>query len=89
MSRDEPSFDQLINYINRGDGKEIFYNLLSNEKEGVIKEFEKNSLYLKDNHKGKNYLYHEVLSLKKNSLPIKELEEILIEVTQDFIKNRA
>ena len=67
LSRSTKSFEALYNYLTR-DKESLLncYNLYSNaySKKDVVKEFLENAKYLK-NSRGKNYLYHEIISLIK------------------------
>ncbi len=44
----------------------------------------KNSEYLK-NTRGKNYLYHELLSLEQNKLSLQEQKEILLDLANKYL----
>jgi hypothetical protein len=88
MSRDKQSFEQLINYIDKDYGQEIIHNFLDKNQEYIINEFLENSKYI-EKSKGKNYLYHEVISLSENKLSLKKQQEILIKIGQEYINKRA
>lgn len=90
MSRSEPTFIQLIDYIDREQEPTltITNNFYFENKEHIKDEFLKNSEYIKYS-KGKNYLYHEVISLSKNDLSIKEQQEIIISLGREYINKRA
>ncbi|XPV67788.1 MAG: relaxase/mobilization nuclease domain-containing protein [Halarcobacter sp.] len=91
MSRKSKSFSQLYDYLMREEQSFCFtrnaYSNPKNKKE-LIKEFMQNSYYLK-NARGKNYLYHELLSLEQNNLSIKRQKEILLDLADKFLKLRA
>lgn len=69
MSRKEPSFGQLIEYmssdIDKADQRyTIHQNLFSRKAEKVEQEFLHNAALMKKRKNG-NYLYHEILSITK------------------------
>jgi hypothetical protein len=92
MSRSDKSFFQLYNYLTREDEFELYtHNLYANgyDRKRVIEEFLENSHYI-DNSRGKNYMYHEILSLKENSnLSQKKQKEILLDLAKEYINQRA
>ena len=79
LSRATKSFEGLYNYLTR-DKNSILntFNLYATaqQKETLIKEFLDNAAHLKK-AKGKNYLYHEIISLNPNTLPLQEQQHIL------------
>jgi len=91
LSRATKSFEALYNYLTR-DTESILntFNLYSNayEKNRVIKEFLENAKFIK-NARGKNYLYHEIISLNKNKLSLQEQQDILIDIVNKYISLRA
>ena len=91
LSRATKSFEALYKYLTR-DKESILntYNLYSradNQKE-LVKEFLENAKYLK-NAKGKNYLYHEIISLNSNTLTLQEQINILSDIVTKYILLRA
>ena len=91
MSRSSKSFASLYDYFCKNDDVYLRgFNLFScaDNREEVIKEFLENSEYLK-NSRGKNYLYHEIISLKKNNLSIKEQKVILEDLAFKYLSLRA
>jgi len=89
MSRKSKSFSQLYDYLMREENSFCFTkNFYSREKDEIIKEFMRNSDYLK-NSRGKNYLYHELLSLEENNLCLKKQKEILLDLTHKYLDLRA
>ena len=92
MARKEPTFNQLINYINKETNKTqtIIHNFYNQDLENIQEEFTRNSNHIK-NSKGKNYLYHEIISLSPNQQHIKtkDLENILIDLGKKYIEKRA
>lgn len=91
MSRSSKSFSQLYDYLMRDENSSCFtrnaYSNPKNKKE-LIKEFMKNSDFLK-NSRGKNYLYHELLSLEVNNLSLEEQKKILIDLANKYLSLRA
>ena len=90
-SRKSASFEQLYNYLTRDNDYELrSFNLFSNpkNKNETIKEFLKNAEYLK-NSRGKNYLYHEIISLKQNNLPLEKQKTILEDLAFKYLSLRA
>jgi len=91
LSRATKSFEALYKYLTR-DSKSLLggFNLYSNvyDKDSVVKEFFENARFLKK-AKGKNYLYHEIISLNKNNLSLKEQSNILSDLVTKYISLRA
>jgi len=91
LSRATKSFEALYNYLAR-DKESLLktFNLYANaySKKEVVKEFLDNAKYLK-RAKGKNYLYHEIISLQSNNLSLKEQELILDDIVSKYISLRA
>ncbi len=98
MSRKEPSFDNLLNYMldekkHTLDKDYIFtHNLFSTnklDKEKIINQFMENHKLLKKRKNG-NSLYHEVISIKKNeNVSDKIHKEALSDVVSQYIQDRA
>lgn len=91
LSRSNKSFKALYNYLTRDNEFNIDnFNLYSDphNKKDTINEFLQNSNYLK-NSRGKNYLYHEIISLNKNNLSQEQEERILKDLVQKYISLRA
>lgn len=91
MSRKSKSFSQLYDYLTRDKTNFSFTrNTYSNSKnkEELIREFMHNSRFLK-NARGKNYLYHELLSLEENNLSLERQKEILLDLTNKYLEIRA
>lgn len=95
MSRKQPSFAQLYDYIRKG--AEAPYALARNlsvrnplDRDGVVEIFTRNSTRLKDSRARENFLYHEVVSLKDDGrLSRAELESILCDLTNHYLDQRA
>ncbi len=91
LSRATKSFEALYNYLTRDDDALLnTHNLYSSpyHKEDLIKEFLENAHYLK-RARGKNYLYHEIISLNKNNLSLKEQQKILTDLVSKYLSLRA
>jgi hypothetical protein len=92
MGRSSKRFGVLYNYLTRDEEFELYtHNLYANayDRKRVIEEFMENSSYI-DSSRGKNYFYHEILSLQSNSnLSIKREKEILLDLAQEYINKRA
>jgi hypothetical protein len=91
-SRSNKSFTSLYKYFTREQEFELFtHNLYSNayNKDSVVKEFMDNSKEI-DKAKGKNYLYHEFLSLEDNlNITDNRKKEILLDLSSKYIDLRA
>jgi hypothetical protein len=91
MSRANKSFSQLYDYLTRDKSSHTFsrntYSQPDNKKE-FVNEFYKNAEYLK-NARGKVYMYHEVLSLEKNNLSKEREKEILLDLAEKYLYQRA
>ena len=91
MSRKTSSFGQLIQYMNSTTQNQydIYRNLYELRKEQIKIEFENNAKYIKRRKNG-IYMYHEILSIKKtDNIPIQRQKEILKQITQEYLSNRA
>ena len=90
-SRKSKSFSQLLSYLlreNEFDTKSWnFYCSKENIKE-IVEEFMQNATHI-DNSRGSVYMYHDVISLNKNNLSIKEQKEILNDLVNQYIQSRA
>ncbi len=89
MSRQNMSFSQLIEYMDKEQTLDSFsHNLYSFKKQDIIKEFEQNSELL-THARGKVYLYHEVIALQKNNLPIEKQLKILRDLAELYTLKRG
>jgi hypothetical protein len=90
MSRKSLSFHQLVNYLDKECSvKRFSWNMYSRDfNKGVVKEFMENAKLLK-NSRGKVYLYHEVISLENVSLDEKLSQEILFDLANKYVGERA
>lgn len=91
MSRKSNSFSQLYDYLTRDKSNHTFtrntYSNAKNKKE-LINEFMHNAKYLKG-ARGKVSLYHELLSLEANTLSLQRQKEILLDMAENYLKERA
>lgn len=91
MSRSSTSFASLYDYLTRESDFELgAYNLYSSphDKKKIVDEFMKNADCLQ-RARGKNYLYHEIISLSKNNLTFQEQEHILQDLSREYLSARA
>lgn len=91
LSRQAKSFDALYSYLTRDTNYTLnAFNLYADpyHKSEIVKEFLENARYLKKS-RGKNYYYHEIISLAKNNLPIQEQEKILDDLAKKYVSLRA
>ena len=91
LSRATKSFEALYKYLTRDDDSLLnTHNLYSSpyDKEALIKEFLENASYLK-RARGKNYLYHEIISLNKNNLSSDVQQKILTDLCSKYLSLRA
>lgn len=91
MSRNTKSFNRLIKYLDKEkvlskNAWNMYANLDSNKH--ISKEFLDNARPL-ESARGKLYLYHEVLSLEANNLSLKRQEEILHDLSNQYVQARA
>ena len=90
MSRKSKSFSQLYDYLMRDESFCFSRNTYSNprNKKDLIREFMNNSDFLKTS-RGRNYLYHELLSLEQNNLSLEKQKEILLDLANKYLETRA
>lgn len=93
MSRKQPSFQQLYDYIVRDNDNDTDYNFTHNcfgtDREDILQEFYDNSDLLKK-RMGSNYLYHEIISITRSrQLTEQQQKKLLREITQQYINARA
>ncbi|MBS9783013.1 MAG: hypothetical protein KGV46_00535 [Pasteurella sp.] len=93
MSRKQPSFTQLYDYIVRDNDNDTDYNFTHNffstKREDILTEFYDNAELLKK-RMGSNYLYHEIISITRSQqLSEKQQKELLRDITQQYINERA
>lgn len=85
FSRSNTSFGQLLAYIDREADNEQGYirHLLGRDKAEIEQEFLRNAEYIKES-RGKNFLYHTVLSFSRDSQPFLS-DEILFDLSAQFL----
>lgn len=92
MSRKEPSFGALMDYIDRELGQEetrIRHNLMGRGRDRIRAEFERNGHLLRRRKNGV-YLYHEIISLTRaQGIPAKAQHELLHRIVQQYIAARC
>jgi len=92
MSRKEPSFRQLIEYIDRDLNSEHFcirHNLMGRNHKNILQEFEENAHLLRKRKNGV-FLYHEIISISRaKGLTAREQQELLLEIVQNYISARC
>jgi len=93
MSRKEPSFGQLIEYMSDIDKSDeqynVYQNLYSRKQDDIEQEFLSNAAYVAKRKNG-NYLYHEILSITKaKKLDDKKQKEILRDIAYEYAQRRA
>lgn len=93
LSRKEPTFGQLIDYIvTEADDKHIYsrnlYTADLKNTASVRAEFQENFTCLK-RQKNSNALYHEVISISKAEIDIEKQKESLLEIVDEYVKARA
>lgn len=92
MSRKEPSFGQLIGYIDAGASQKtwrIRHNLLSRDPEGVREEFQQNGELLARRKNGV-FLYHEIISITRAKGISPDVQKArLREIVEQYIAQRC
>jgi len=91
MSRSDSSFNQLLSYLEKDETLDRYtWNMYAdwfNSRE-LEDEFINNTEYIKE-ARGKVYMYHEVLSLQDNNLTQPKQREILFDLANEYVKQRA
>ena len=91
MSRSDTSFNQLLSYLEKDENLDRHsWNMYADKdnNQDLENEFMSNAEHIKE-AKGKNYMYHEVLSLQENELSLERQREILFDLANEYIKQRA
>jgi hypothetical protein len=91
MSRKSKSFSQLYDYLTRDKSSHTFSRNTytnSNNKKEFVNEFYSNARHLRE-ARGKVYMYHEVLSLEENNLTREKQKEILLDMANKYLYQRA
>lgn len=92
MSRKEPSFGALMDYIDRELGQEatrIRHNVMGRGRDRIRSEFERNGHLLRQRKNGV-YLYHEIISITRaKGLSPQEQHALLHQIVQQYIAARC
>lgn len=92
MSRKEPTFGQLLDYMNReasDDRYSLRHNSFARKERELEKEFKHNASRLRARKNGV-FLYHEILSITKTKqLSDHELKDALRRIAAEYIQARA
>lgn len=93
MARKEPSFRQLIEYMQDIDKADqhynIYQNIFSHNTQDIEQAFLENARFIKKRKNG-NYMYHEILSITKTEkLEAKKQKSILKDIAHEYARHRA
>lgn len=93
MSRKEPSFGQLIDYMSDIDKSQtkynVYQNLFARQNRAMEAEFLANAKLMRKRKNG-NYLYHEILSITvAEQLSLDEQKARLRDIAYEYAKRRA
>lgn len=91
MSRSDTSFNQLLSYLEKDETLDKHsWNMYADREnnQDLENEFMSNAEYIKE-AKGKNYMYHEVLSLQDNDLSLSRQREIIFDLANEYVKQRT
>ena len=93
MSRKDPSFTQLYDYITRDEAHDYNFsythNFILQDRDSVLQEFRRNAELLA-RRKNANYLYHEVISITRaTGISEEQQKEILQRLVDQYISSRA
>ena len=93
MARKNPSFEQLVGYMEKDDGDRVlFHNFFGHDRirrEEIVSEFAENAKRLPKRRNG-NALYHEILSFSAgHALGRDEARRILSDIGYEYLKLRA
>jgi hypothetical protein len=93
MARKNPSFDQLVGYMEKDDGDRVlFHNFFGHDRirrEEIVREFVDNARTLPKRRNG-NALYHEILSFSAgHSVGRDDARRILSDIGYEYLKLRA
>lgn len=91
MSRSDSSFNQLLSYLEKDETLDRHtWNMYSDKSinDDLENEFMSNAEHIKES-RGKVYMYHEVLSLQENDLSLSRQREILFDLANEYVKQRA
>jgi len=91
MSRSDSSFNQLLSYLEKDETLDRYtWNMYADieKNHDLENEFMNNAEHIKES-RGKVYMYHEVLSLQDNDLTQSRQREILFDLANEYVKQRA
>ncbi len=91
MSRSDTSFNQLLSYLEKDETLDRHtWNMYADwfNSSELEDEFIQNTEHIKES-RGKVYMYHEVLSLQENDLSLSKQREILFDLANEYVKQRA
>ena len=93
MARKQPTFKQLVEYMDKESASKhtLAHNFYSHERstqEEIVTEFLKNSSSLAKRKNG-NYLYHEVISFEGVEIEQEKLDEMLLAIGELYLSERA
>ena len=92
LSRKEPSYGQLVRYIEAGSADEaqrIHHNLFARSPDDVVAAFKENGALVAKRKNGV-MLYHEILSITRASgLDTETQKELLAEIVRRYLMERA
>ena len=91
MSRSDSSFSQLLDYLEKDETLDRHsWNMYADREnnQDLENEFMNNTEHIKES-RGKVYMYHEVLSLQENDLSLSRQREILFDLANEYVKQRA
>lgn len=91
MSRSSNSFNQLLDYLDKEETLDRHsWNMYADRhnNDDLENEFMHNSEHIKE-ARGRVYMYHEVLSLEKNDLSLSRQREIIFDLANEYVKQRA
>jgi hypothetical protein len=92
LSRKNQSFGQLYDYMNKNGASLQAYNLYGDayDRNRIVDEFLANAKLLQGAHsQGKNYLYHEIISLKTTSRSEEYQLTAISELVTQYVEQRA
>jgi hypothetical protein len=91
MSRSSSSFNQLLDYLDKEKTLDRHsWNMYADRhnNDDLENEFMRNAEHIKE-ARGRVYMYHEVLSLEKNDLSLSRQREIIFDLANEYVKQRA
>lgn len=95
LARHSPSYGSIIDYLTKeGKGKQgkpiiITHNFKGSSKEELVKEFMENESFRRYMRKDQIYMYHEIISLSNKEKSELITEELLRDLTEQYINLRG